>query len=195
MGPHLIAMTTGVDILRAAYAGSCDSLRRVLTGVTAEEVFWEPVAGCWTVLPRSEDRGVSVDGSGQWVIDYDPSQPQPAPFTTIAWRTIHVAAVNYLYWDYAFGTASLSFDLELPGDVAEATDWLFESHLPVLDALRGLTDADLDRLAPTNWGERWPTHRIFATLVNEQVHHGAEISMLRDLYRYRTSLQSVGASR
>ncbi len=182
-------MTTGVDILRAAYARSSDRLGRVLAGVTAEEFFWEPVAGCWTVHPRSEDRGVSVDGSGEWVIDYDPAEPQPPPFTTIAWRTVHIAAVNYLYWDYAFGTASLSFDLEMPGDVAEATDWLFASHQPVLDVMTGLAEADLDAIVPTNWGERWPVHRVLATLVNEQVHHGAEISMLRDLYRCRGSLR------
>jgi DinB family protein len=95
-----------------------------------------------------------------------------------------------VYWDYAFGSASLTFDLDLPGDVAEATDWLFASHQPVLDAVDGLTDADIDREVPTSWGELWPLHRVVATLVNEQVHHGAEISLLRDLYRNRTSLRS-----
>jgi DinB superfamily len=190
MGPHLVPMTTGVDILRSAFSASCDTVRRVLTGVTTDEFFWEPVAGCWTVHRRSEARGVSADGSGEWVIDYDPAQPQPPPFTTIAWRTVHIAGVNYLYWDYAFGSASLSFDLEMPGDVAEATDWLFASHEPLLDALSGLSDADLDRQVPTNWGDQWPMYRIFATLINEQVHHGAEISMVRDLYRYRDTLTS-----
>lgn len=184
-------MTSGVDILRSEFKASCDSLRRILTGVSEEEFFWEPVAGCWTVHRRSEPRGFSADGSGEWVIDYDPSEPQPAPFTTIAWRTVHMAGVNYLYWDYAFGSASLTFDLEVPGDVAEATDWLFASHEPVTDALAGLSDSDLDTLVPTNWGEQWPVHRIFETLTNEQVHHGAEISLLRDLYRYRRSLRQV----
>ena len=47
--------------------------------------------------------------------------------------------------------------------------------------LAALTDADLDRMVPTNWGEQWPVHRVFAKLINEQVHHGAEISLLRDL--------------
>jgi hypothetical protein len=60
--------------------------------------------------------------------------------------------------------------------------------------LEGLTEPDLDRLVPTNWGERWPAYRIFATLINEQVHHGAEISLLRDLYRYRDSMRAVAAS-
>jgi DinB superfamily len=181
-------MTTGAEILRTAYAASCDSLRRILRGMTEDEFFWEPVAGCWTVHRRSESRGVSADGSGEWVIDYDPSQPQPPPFTTIAWRTLHIAGVNYLYWDYAFGSASLTFDLEMPGDVAEATDWLFASHEPVADALASLNDADIDKLVPTSWGEEWPLHRVIMTLINEQVHHGAEISLLRDLHRCRGSL-------
>jgi DinB superfamily len=184
-------MTTGIDILRTAYTTSCDTLRRVLREVSDDEFFWEPVGGCWTVHQRSQDRGVSVDGAGEWVLDYDPSQPRPAPFTTIAWRTLHIAGINYLYWDYAFGSASLTFDLELPGEVAEATDWLFASHEPLMNELGAFTDADLDRLVPTNWGEVWPVHRIFATLINEQVHHGAEISLLRDLYRCRESLAAA----
>ncbi len=181
-------MSSGAEILRTAYAGSCDSLWRVLSGISADEFFWEPVAGCWTVHRRSESRGVPADGGGEWVIDYDPSQPQPAPFTTVAWRTLHIAGVNYLYWDYAFGSASLTFDLELPGEVAEATDWLFASHQPVLDALATLSDTDIDKLVPTSWGEQWPLHRVIVTLINEQIHHGAEISLLRDLYRCRGSL-------
>lgn len=181
-------MTSASELLRTSYAASCRSLRRILTGVSDAEFFWEPVADCWTVHPRSESRGVNADGSGEWVIDYDPSQPRPAPFTTIAWRTLHIASVNYLYWDYAFGSASLTFDLELPGDAQEATDWLFASHQPITDALEGLTDTDIDKLVPTNWGEEWPIHQVIGTLITEQVHHGAEISLLRDLYRNRGSL-------
>lgn len=181
-------MTTGIDIVRSAFAESCEKLRQILGGIREEEFFWEPVGGCWTVHRRTEDRGVSVDGTGEWVLDYDPTEPKPAPFTTIAWRTVHIAGVNYLYWDYAFGLASLTFDLELPGDVAEATDWLFASHDPLLTELIALTDDDLDRVVPTNWGGQWPLHRVFATLITEQVHHGAEISLLRDLYRCRDSI-------
>jgi hypothetical protein len=51
-----------------------------------------------------------------------------------------------------------------------------------------LSEDALDDLVPTNWGDRWPVHRVFTTLINEQVHHGAEISLLRDLYRNRESL-------
>ena len=119
------------------------------------------------------------------MIDYEIPEPVPAPFTTIAWRTVHVAAVNYLYFDYAFGTASLSFDLEMPGSAADAVPWLETSQEQLSGAIAELTDDHLDELTLTNWGERWPRERIWRTLIEEQVHHGAEISLLRDLYRLR----------
>lgn len=112
--------------------------------------------------------------------------------TTIAWRTVHIAAVNYLYWDYAFGPATASFDLELPGTAHEAVDWLATSQSPLAEALAGLPDFALDDVVPTNWGDGWPVRRIFTTLINEQVHHGAEIRLLRDLYRNREAFAPRG---
>jgi hypothetical protein len=126
-----------------------------------------------------------VDGSGEWVIDYEVPDPEPAPVTTIAWRLVHIAAVNYLYWDYAYGPATMSFDLEMPGSAGAAVTWLVESQQPFTAKLAELTDADLEAPCKTNWGDIWPAYRIFTTLIDEQVHHGAEISLLRDLYRNR----------
>lgn len=103
---------------------------------------------------------------------------------------MHIAAVIYLYWDYAFGPATASFDLEMPGNAATAADWLRASQEPLRTVLAELADADLEIPRKTNWGELWPCHRIFRTLINEQVHHGAEISLLRELYRYREWLGS-----
>jgi hypothetical protein len=180
-----MGMTTAVDLLRAGFAASSEKLAEVLAGIGDEEFFWEPVPGCWTVHRRSEVRAASADGSGEWVIDYEVPDPDPAPVTTIAWRTVHIAAVNYLYWDYAFGPGTLSFDLEMPGDARTAVAWLAVSQRPVAAELAALGEGDLDSPRLTNWGERWPCHRIFSTLINEQVHHGAEISLLRDLYRNR----------
>jgi uncharacterized damage-inducible protein DinB len=115
--------------------------------------------------------------------------------TTIARRAVHVAAVNYLYWDYAFGPATASFDLEMPGNAAAATRWLRASQEPLIAVLAALSDSDLDTPRKTNWGEWWPCHKIFTTLIHEQVHHGAEISLLRDLYRNRGTLGSQARPR
>ncbi|MFC7625717.1 hypothetical protein [Microlunatus sp. GCM10028923] len=54
---------------------------------------------------------------------------------------------------------------------------------------------DLDGESRTNWGETWPTARIFTTLIKEQTHHGAEIGVLRDLYRNRDNPGSGATSR
>jgi hypothetical protein len=176
------------DVLRQSFDASCQRVTRRLTGITDEEFFWEPVAGCWTVHRRSERRAKSADGSGEWVIDYEVPEPQPAPVTTIAWRTVHIAAVNYLYYDYAFGPATASFDLEMPGSAAAAVEWLRMSQEQLRAVMRDSADADLEEPRLTNWGDLWPAERIWRTLIDEQVHHGAEISLLRDLYRNRDSL-------
>jgi uncharacterized damage-inducible protein DinB len=181
-------MSSCVELLRGAFAESCEALSRVLASIGDEEFFWEPVAGCWTVHPRSQVRAASADGCGEWVIDYEVPDPDPAPVTTIAWRTVHIAAVNYLYWDYAFGPATASFDLEMPGNAAAATKWLKASQEPLNAVLAAVADSELETSRKTNWGEWWPCHRIFTTLIREQVHHGAEISLLRDLYRNRETL-------
>ena len=54
-----------------------NQLRPRLDGLTDDEYFWQPVPDCWTVHP---------DGS----IDFTYPEPDPAPFTTIAWRLAHV---------------------------------------------------------------------------------------------------------
>lgn len=181
-------MATAVDLLTEQFTESSAKILKVLHGIGDEEFFWEPCAGCWTVHRRSEPRVASADGAGEWVIDYEIPPPDPAPVTTIAWRTVHVAAVNYLYWDYAFGPATASFDLEMPSNAADAVAWLAASQPPLIDALQSLDDGGLDQPRLANWGETLPARQLFKILITEQVHHGAEISLLRDLYRNRASL-------
>ena len=173
-----------MSVLRFQYRQACARLDRRLAGLTEEEFFWEPAPGAWTLHRREDDRGVTTDGSGEWVFDYVLPEPDPAPVTTIAWRVVHIAAVNVLYWDYAFGPATASFDLEFPGTAADALAWLASSQRQIVEAIDGITDPDQERR--TNWGEMWPTWRIVSTVVDEQIHHGAEINLLRDLYPHRS---------
>src|SRR5882724_8264628 len=58
------------------------SIRRRLQGLTDEEYFWEPVAGCWSIRP-SPDGGFHYDQTS--------AAPEPPSFTTIAWRIGHIA--------------------------------------------------------------------------------------------------------
>jgi len=176
-----------VEILRSQWSAACERLVSRLDQLGDDEFFWEPVPNCWTVHRRSDPaRAASADGCGEWVIDYEIPEPQPAPFTTIAWRIVHLAAVNYLYFDYAFGSASLSFDLEMPGSATEAVAWLQASQVQLATVIANQTHDSLDNATLTNWGEQWPCERIWRTLIDEQIHHGAEISLLRDFYRLRS---------
>ena len=71
------------------------------------------------------------------------------------------------------------------GDAGGAIDYLVESQRPVTEMLRQFDDVALDEMRPTHFGVDWPARRVFAVLIDEQVHHGAEIALLRDLYRDR----------
>lgn len=171
-----------VDLLATEMDKAWETLRRRLEGLTDEEFFREPVPGCWTVHP---------DESGRWVADYAVPDPDPPPFTTIAWRLVHIASCKIMYHEYAFGPGELTWDeLEIPHTVADAIAWLEEGHARLRAALDGLTDADpstssgqaLEEMRLTNWGEPWPTWRIFWAMIHHDAHHGAEIGCLRDLY-------------
>jgi hypothetical protein len=58
--------------------------------------------------------------------------------------------------------------------------------------LAELTDSDLDRPCATNWGEQWPAWKIFWTMIQHDIHHGAEIGTLRDLYRVTRGVTASG---
>jgi hypothetical protein len=154
-------------------------LRSRLVGLTEAEMFWQPVPNCWTVHP---------DENGRWVIDYALPEPDPSPFTTIAWRLVHVAACKIMYHEYAFGPGQLTWDgLAIPHTAGDAIAWLEKGQAQLKTALDSLNDAGLAEMRPTNWGDRWPTWRIFWTMAAHDLQHGGEIGCLRDLYRLKPS--------
>jgi hypothetical protein len=148
-------------------------LRPRLSGLTDDEYFWEPVAGCWTVHP---------DGS----VDFSHPPPDPEPVTTIAWRLAHVIVgvlamrnhahfggppADYRSWPYATGADTALRQLD---DVYRR--WIEE--------VRGLDDVELCRAAGEAEGS-WAENPMIALVLHinrEVIHHGAEIALLRDLY-------------
>jgi hypothetical protein len=137
------------------------------------------LAGCWNVRPRSPS------GTG-WTVDYPDVHPEPAPVTTIAWRMLHISDGNSIYWEHSFGPGLRTFaDLTVHGDAAGAIEYLVASQGPITLTMATMDDLRLDEMGSTHSGVAWPAHRVFATLIDEQVHHGAEIALLRDLYRCR----------
>jgi hypothetical protein len=131
------------------------------------------VPDCWTV---------HRDGS----VDFTYPAPEPAPFTTIAWRLAHVIVgvlavrnhnhfgapeANYSTWPYAT-------------DAATALRQLDDAYRNWIVGVRELSDDDLGR--PCGPAEGPYAEVPFLTLIlhinREVIHHGAEIACLRDLY-------------
>ena len=135
--------------------------------------------------------GANQASPSGWTVDYPDVAPDPPPFTTIAWRLLHISDGNSMYWEHAFGPGRRNFsDFPPHGDATSAIRYLAESQRPVTATLAELDDDALDEMRPTHLGVEWPARRVLAVLIDEQVHHGAEVALLRDLYRATHSMDS-----
>ena len=153
--------------------------RRV--GMLEDEFLWEPVTDCWTVHER--DGGASVDWSND--------DPDPAPLTTIAWREWHIAveALDSYSARLFGGTGSGFTGVEWTTDVSRAGEAL-DGAWRVFRT--GVVEAGPDwlfELLGEHWGPYATSSRLALVLhaQHEVAHHGAEIALLRDLYRVRST--------
>jgi hypothetical protein len=170
-----------VELLRRAWGSSAERLERRCAGLTDAELLWEPVPGSWNLVADPEH-------PGGWTYPYDFSPPEPHPVTTIGWRLVHIAADNWIYTDHAFGQGVRNFpDLPVRGTAVEVlADWR-ASREPVKEWLDAADDEELTELRPSHLGEPLAAGEVIRVLLNEQIHHGAEIALLRDLYLRRIS--------
>ena len=100
-----------------------------------------------------------------------------------------------MYHEYAFGARRLTFpDLIPPATVRGALERLQEGQRLLRSDLIGLQADQLDQPRLTNWGEEWPAWRIFWAMIDHDLHHGAEIGCLRDLYR-ASGVEDAAATR
>ncbi|MDT6988122.1 DinB family protein [Streptomyces lusitanus] len=162
------------------------NLRPRLDGLTDDEYFWEPVPGCWSIRPRGTSDAPSADGPGEWTMDSASPAPVPAPVTTIAWRLAHitVSCLGFRVAWYFGGQDVDSRTFPYAGTADGALEQLDEMYGRWDAGVRRLSDADLDGL-PAVGPERFPMENRVLHVNRELIHHGAEISLLRDLYRRR----------
>jgi hypothetical protein len=182
--------TTRLDLLLAQYDTSFEIFRERLDGLTDDEFFWEPVSGCWSLRRSGDSVTPHAFGKGPWLLDNDRSEPDPAPLTTIAWRLCHLVAGQMERHDYTFGAKALTEDaIAFPNGAAEALAWLDRSHAAWRGGLGQLRDADLDTVGLSSYPHGRDPHLPFGDILwwtnRELIHHGAEIALLRDLWRFR----------
>ena len=185
------------------------TLNRAWTDLTDDEFFWEPVPGSWSVRRRSESRTPTPFGTGEWVADFDGSLLGRAaegeatePLTTIAWLMWHMGSMpsRTVELDFLAGTRSAESGWPSPyltdhpvftsaDEAVQAmrTGWRALDH-----ALQVSTDEHVERQTRF-WGfpdpgPRASAYQVVALLLNEISHHGAQVCMLRDLYRVRGKL-------
>jgi hypothetical protein len=162
-------------------------LRPRLDGLTDDEYFWEPVPGSWNVRPRGASTAPVSAGSGAFTIDFAFPQPDPPPVTTIAWRLGHIVVGVFGARNAAhFGGPPVTYqDFEYPGTAADALARLDAAYTGWAAGVREIGDLG----APCGPAEGDFADLPMAALVlhinREAIHHGAEIALLRDLYRAR----------
>jgi len=172
----------------AQFDFALDRLVNRLDGLTDDGYFWEPVSGCWSVRPRGRSAAGMPIGSGDWVIEFDRPEPDPPPFTTIAWRLCHLAMWMTIRADYTVGTKAMTRDdYRIPGGAGAGIAALVAAGAVWRAAVTDSTDADLDRVGRSQMPWGLDPHLPFLDIVwwvnQEVLHHGGEIALLRDLYR------------
>ncbi|XCM28097.1 DinB family protein [Streptomyces parvus] len=202
--PRLIPLLEQFDFacerLLARLAGPVmDSGNGVEIGVIPlgdDEYLWEPVPDCWSVRRRGDGAGAratALAGAGDWGRDTaDFPHPFPPPFTTIAWRLSHLSEMLALRADHTHGGRTLTReDYRTPGDAAGAVAAFETASAAWREALLSADDTALDTVGYSAYPNGSDAEDLFADVVwwvnQEVLHHGAEIALLRDLYRARPS--------
>ncbi len=156
-------------------------------GLGDDEYFWEPAPGCWTIRQR--------DG-GTWMADWPLPRPDPEPVTTIAWRLWHLTDM------YGENRAPEWLDVPPQGDPIGLDDPSSGPAATAADAVALLGrahdrwDAHIALVSEEQLGEKVGSAagpgfadrtraEYVLHMLDEFIHHGAEIALLRDLWRWQ----------
>ena len=114
-----------------------------LDGLSDDEYRWEPAPGCWNVRRRDEAVTSHAAGAGDYVLDFEMPEPDPAPPTTIAWRMAHlIVGIFGMRNASHFGGPSMDYQsFEYAPDAATALAQLDEGYERWVTGVRSL-DAD-----------------------------------------------------
>lgn len=165
-----------------------ERLRARLAGLTDHEYFWEPAPGCWSVR-RGADGQYRMDG------DEAEPDPDPSPLTTVAWRLCHIVDVltggHNAPWLGVPTTTEARWVGE-PATASAALERLDEAYAVFRSLLSTVDRSTLvDAIGEVSRFYGDSTRLAFALhLLDELIHHAAEVGTMRDVYR---ALQSSPA--
>ncbi|WP_175483871.1 DinB family protein [Modestobacter sp. DSM 44400] len=168
-----------LPVLLRGYDDAWERLDRRLAGLGDEEYRWEPVSGAWTARRVGD----------MWEVDRTRPDPDPAPVTTIAWRTWHLGSdclAGYLDRSPAGRPVAVA-GTQWHGTAEPALRDLGTAVTAFRAAMTDLGEEGMWSLLGPSWGpyaeSRWAD--LFVHALDELVHHAAEIALLRDLYGWR----------
>ncbi|MFD6885739.1 DinB family protein [Streptomyces sp. NPDC059957] len=200
--PRLVPLLAQFDFARARLSGrmagpvmdSGDGTDTAVGPMTDEEYLWEPVPDCWSVRRRTDGPGARATvlaGAGDWGRDAAAyPHPWPPPFTTIAWRLSHLTEMLALRADHTAGSRGLTrADQRVEGGAAAAVAGFDSAAAAWRGALLSVDEAALDTVGYCTYPHGSDAEEPFVDIawwVNQELlHHGAEIALIRDLYRAR----------
>jgi hypothetical protein len=172
-------MTTSESVTKA-FDYVWDRLLARIEGLQDEEYFWEPVAGCWSL------RQVS---GGRWELDGDGGggpTPDPVPVTTIVWRLGHIGGTvgGFARMRFGDGTPMTAEELGVPPHTDGVQAFLTAHYRSWHDGLSGIPDQEWFQPLGAAFGPYAESTTLDLALhvIDELVHHAAEVGVLRDLW-------------
>lgn len=159
-----------------------------LESLTDDEYRWEPVPGMWSIRRRGESSAPIQAGGGEGVMEFANPEPRVPPATTIAWRLGHLCEVFGARAASHFGAPPLTYeDTDWPLGAADGLTLLDRCYDAWNSGVRALDEAALARPCGPTEGPyaEFPFAALILHINREGLHHGAEILLLRDLYRAR----------
>jgi hypothetical protein len=183
------------------------TLGRAWGGLTDDELMWEPTEGAWGVRPVSESRTATPFVTGSMEADFDAQLAMAyrddnatEPLTSIAWLFWHVGSMpgRVAELDFFGGAHTAASGWTSPYisehpifiTADDAVTTMRSGWKALNTALRSATDEQLER--PTRFwgyggaGPMGTGAQVVGSILNEVSHHGTQICVLRDLYRFRT---------
>jgi hypothetical protein len=140
-----------------------------------DEEFWsEPAPDCWKIFP---------DGSGG---DFGLVFTEEAPVTTMGWRLAHI--IDLLKEDRCATYIGLEPEPSaaeewIPTSADQAKQMVREATATFRRYIEATDEASLDTLVPRQFnGGNITRHGFILHIIDEVIHHGAEVGLLRDLW-------------